>query len=242
MGNKQHVQLPNNMTIHEELTPKDLLVYVTIKKYMNKETLSCYPSIATIVEKSGVSKPTVLKSINKLQDLGYIKISKQGRSNLYTFSKYKNFEPFSYEFLENNDVNVEEKSLIIALQQLMFKDQEGYGKITYTDLELSEKINMSYSSIVKHSKSLEKKGYLTIIKTSAKDSLTGIPIHEKIFHLNELGQAIIWTLQKHEEDIQELKEITKETSKDVELLLKEIQRLNERLDQVEGKQNDNITL
>jgi len=242
MENKQHVQLPNNMTVHEELTPKDLLIYVTIKKYMNKETLSCYPSIATIVEKTGISKPTVLKAINKLQDLAYLKISKQGRSNLYTFSKYKNFEPFSYEFLERSDVSTEEKSLIVSEQQYMFKDQEGFGKITYTDLELSKKINMSYSSIVKHHKSLEKKGYLTTIKTSAKDSLTGLPINEKIFHLNELGQAIIWTLQKHEDDIQELKEKTDTTSKDVDLLLKEIKRLNDRLDEVENKQNYEIIL
>ena len=235
MGSKQHVQLPNNMTVHEELTPKDLLIYVTIKKYMNKDTLSCYPSVATIVEKSGVSKPTVLKAIGKLQELDYIKVSKQGRSNLYTFSPYKNFEPFSYEFLERTDISVEEKALIIVEQQLMFKDLEGYGKITYTDLELSKKINMSYSSIVKHHKSLEKKGYLTTIKTSAKDSSTGLPIHEKIFHLNELGQAIIWTLQKHEEDIQDLREKTEATSRDVDLLLQEIKRLNERLDQVESK-------
>lgn len=239
MGNKQHVQLPNNMTVNDELTPKDLLVYVTIKKYMNKDTLSCYPSIATIVEKSGVSKPTVLKAINKLQDLDYIKISKMGRNNLYTFSKYKNFEPFSYEFLEKEDVSVEEKSLIVAEQQYMFKDNEGFGKITYTDLELSEKINMSYSSIVKHHKSLEKKGYLTIIKTSSKDSITGLSVHEKIFHLDELGQAIIWTLQKHENDINELKEITTSHDKDMKIILKELNDLKKWKDEIENKQNEN---
>jgi DNA-binding MarR family transcriptional regulator len=230
------------MTVNEELTPKDLLIYATIKKYMNKDTLSCYPSLLTIVEKSGVSKPTILKAIDKLQTLGYIRVSKQGRSNLYTFSRHKKFEPFSYEFLDRTDISTEEKSLIIAEQQLMFKDKEGFGKISYTDLELSEKINMSYTSIVKHHKSLEKKGFLTTIKTNAKDSTTGLVINEKIFHLNELGQAIIWTLQKHEEDIQELKEKTESTSKDVNLLLKEIQRLNQRIDQMEEKPSNEIII
>lgn len=191
MENKQHVQLPNNMTINDELNPKDLLVYVTIKKYMNKETKSCFPSIALIVEKSGVSKPTVLKTINKLKDFKYITVEKQGRSNLYIFNSYKNFEPFSYDFLDNKDITTEEKALIIAEQQYMFKDQKGFGKISYSDLELSDKINMSYGSIIKHHKSLEQKGYLTTIKTSAKDSVTGLQINEKIFHLDELGQAII---------------------------------------------------
>ena len=36
MAGKQHVQLPNNMTKSRILTPKDLLVYVTIKSFMNK--------------------------------------------------------------------------------------------------------------------------------------------------------------------------------------------------------------
>ena len=36
--NKQHVQLPNNMTLETILTPQDLLVYVSIKRYMNNET------------------------------------------------------------------------------------------------------------------------------------------------------------------------------------------------------------
>ncbi len=95
MENKQHVQLPNNMTVNEKLKPKDLLVYVTIKKYMNSETLSCFPSLSTIVEKSGVSKPTVLNAIKNLEKHGYLKVTRNGRSNLYTFSKHKNFEPYS---------------------------------------------------------------------------------------------------------------------------------------------------
>ena len=38
MTTKQHVQLPNNMTKSGELSPKDLLVYVTIKSFMNKDS------------------------------------------------------------------------------------------------------------------------------------------------------------------------------------------------------------
>ena len=104
MENKQHVQLPNNMTVNEKLKPKDLLVYVTIKKYMNSETLSCFPSLSTIVEKSGVSKPTVLNAIKSLEKYGYIKVSRNGRNNLYTFSRHKNFEPFSYDFLDIKEI------------------------------------------------------------------------------------------------------------------------------------------
>ena len=209
---------------------------------MNSETLSCFPSLSTIVEKSGVSKPTVLNAIKNLEKHGYLKVTRNGRSNLYTFSKHKNFEPFSYDFLDIEEITPEEKSLIIAAQQYMFKDLEGYGKTTYSDLELSEKINMSYKSVVKYSKSLEEKGFLTTIKTSARDPITGLKVNEKLFHLNELGQAIVWTLQKHEDDINELKEKTKSTSKDVDLLLKEISQLKERLDELENNKDDQIIL
>ena len=237
----RHVQLPNNMTT-KDLTPKDLLVYVSIKRYMNKDSLECYPSLDKIVEVSGISKPTVRKTIDKLSKLNYITVTKSGRKNIYKFSPYKNFEPFSYEFLDKKDISADEKALIIAEQQFMFKDVDGLGKISYTDLELSNKINMSYNTIVKYHKSLEQKGYLTTIKTRAKDSETGLAINEKIFHLDELGQAIVWALQKHEEDINELKEKTKSTSKDVDLLIKEISQLKERLDELENNKDDQIIL
>ena len=238
----RHVQLPNNMTT-KDLTPKDLLVYVSIKRYMNKDSLECYPSLDKIVEVSGVSKPTVRKTIDKLSELKYITVSKSGRKNVYKFSPYKNFEPFSYEFLDRKDISPDEKALIIAEQQFMFKDIDGLGKISYSDTELSEKINMSYNTIVKYHRSLEQKGYITTVKTKAKDSETGIAVNEKIFHLDELGQAIIWTLQKHYEEIKDLKIKTESTSKDMKIVLKELERLTKKIDELENKNNtDEIIL
>ena len=227
----------------KDLTPKDLLVYVSIKRYMNKDSLECYPSLDKIVEVSGVSKPTVRKTIDKLSELKYITVSKSGRKNVYKFSPYKNFEPFSYEFLDRKDISPDEKALIIAEQQFMFKDIDGLGKISYSDTELSEKINMSYNTIVKYHRSLEQKGYITTVKTKAKDSETGIAVNEKIFHLDELGQAIIWTLQKHDEEIKDLKIKTESTSKDMKIVLKELERLTKKIDELENKNNtDEIIL
>ena len=210
---------------------------------MNKDSLECYPSLDKIVEVSGVSKPTVRKTIDKLSELKYITVSKSGRKNVYKFSPYKNFEPFSYEFLDRKDISPDEKALIIAEQQFMFKDIDGLGKISYSDTELSEKINMSYNTIVKYHRSLEQKGYITTVKTKAKDSETGIAVNEKIFHLDELGQAIIWTLQKHDEEIKDLKIKTESTSKDMKIVLKELERLTKKIDELENKNNtDEIIL
>lgn len=195
---KRHIQLPNNMT--ESLKPSDLLIYLDIKRNMNNETKESFPSLETISKRTGASIPTIRKCINNLEEAGYIEIRKEGRKNIYKFLKYKEFEPFSYEFLDNENLSFTEKAYIAASQQYMFKE-DGFGKTTYTNKELAQKINMSESSVSRCNKSLEKKEYLSIIETDVKDLETGLRIKEKVFYLNELGQAVIFALKNHEDRI-----------------------------------------
>ena len=81
--NKQHIQLPNNMTHTKVLTPRDLLIYVCIKSFMNKDTLESFPSLTTIAKLSGISRPTIIKSIKLLESEKYISVRKEGRKNIY---------------------------------------------------------------------------------------------------------------------------------------------------------------
>lgn len=235
---KKHVQLPNNMTIENSLTPKDLLVYVNIKRHQNSVTKEAFPSTETIAKESGISKPTVLKCIKNLEAAEYISIRKSGRKNIYSFNPYKRFEVFSEEFLDNPDIDANVKAYIIATQQVLFKDIEGLGKTTYSNIELANIINMDRNAISKYDKLLENKGLLTTL--SVKDSETGMKVNEKIFHLNELGQAIIWKLKQHDDDIKELKEITSSNSKDMKLMMEEIKKLKEELGKLST--NSEITL
>lgn len=225
----RHIQLPNNMTKEAILTPQDLLVYVSIKRYMNKDTKEAFPSLLTISSHCGASIPTIRKSIKRLEEQGYLKITKQGRKQIYTFLKFTNFEPFSYEFLDKTDLTFTEKSYLIASQQYMFKDIEKFGKISMTDEELSKILNLSRPVITKCNNSLKNKGYLDIIK--AKQSKTGITINEKFFHLDELGQAIVFKLQDHEEKINKNAQDIKELQKSVELILKENAELKRKLEE-----------
>ena len=201
--NKQHVQLPNNMTINSGLTPQDLLVYVSIKRFMNKDTKEAFPSLTTISQKCGASIPTIRKCIARLVDEEYISIRKQGRSHIYSFNSYKGFEPFNYEFLDKEDLSFTEKAYIIASQQYMLKEN-GEGKIAMTNKDLAERLNISESTIKRCDKSLEKKDYLHIVKGGHRDPITGININAKFYHLNELEQAIVFTLQNHENRIDNL--------------------------------------
>lgn len=226
--NKQHVQLPNNMT--PILTPQDLLVYISIKRYMNNETKEAFPSLQTIAEKCGASIPTIRKCIKRLEEGKYIEVTKKGRSQIYKFLKYNNFEPFSYEFLDKEDLSFTEKAYQLASQQYQFKEN-GMGKISMSNKELAEKINMSESTISRCNKSLEAKGYLDIIK--AKKHESGITINEKFFHLDELGQAIVFTLQNHEERLNKTEQNIENLMKDMSIVLKENKELKERLKELE---------
>jgi biotin operon repressor len=218
---KQHIQLPNDMG-KSGLTANDLLVYVSIKRHMNNITKECFPSQVLVAEHSGLSRPTIQKSIEQLKKFKYLEVRKDGRKNVYKFNSYKNFEPFSYDFLDNKELSSGEKAYIMITQQYMFKDEEGLGKVSYSNAELGKKINMSHDTIARYDKGLAQKGFLTLVKTKNRSIEEGhIMINEKLFHLDELGQAVIWTLQNHEDRLQ-----TQE--KTISLLLKAVEESNER--------------
>lgn len=187
--NKQHVQLPNNMA-EDDLRPQDQLIYLGIKRHANTANVA-YPSLVTIREETGASIETIRKSVKTLETKGYFTTERDGRRTKYIFSKKKGFEPFSYDFLDNKNLTFTEKSYLAATQQFMFKDVNGFGKLSYTNGQLSEKINMPESTISKCNRSLITKEYLMVIENEQRDIETGVSLNTKIFDLNRVGQAII---------------------------------------------------
>lgn len=59
------------------------LVYCVIKAHTDFSTGRAFPSVATIMEKSGQSKRSVLRALGGLTDLGYLTVEKMGRHNVY---------------------------------------------------------------------------------------------------------------------------------------------------------------
>ena len=223
----QHVQMPNRED-NTPITPKEQLVYVAIKRYMNKDTMEAFPSLVLISEKTGASIPTIREAIKTLIDLNYITVRKDGRKQVYKFNPYKQFEPFSYEFLDNPELTFLEKSYIIASQQYMFKSN-GTGSLSYSTRELAEKINMSTATISRCNNSLQEKNFLTVVENNCKDALTGASTETKIFHLNEFGQAVVGMLKDHEDRITENTEDINQLKKQNELMMKEIASLKKQL-------------
>ena len=222
---KQFVTVPNTLVEEEEISPKSLVVYCAIKRFMNGKTMQCFPELATIAQKSGCSIPTVKTAINELVKHKYITVQeRKGQSNLYTFSKHKNFEPFSYDFLDDTNIKLREKAYLIAQQKNMFIKDEGIGITSYPLKTISEKTHMSESTVLRCENALIKAGYLTKVQGKEIDKDSGV--HEQLrLYLLELYNAVainIKQTQKNTEDIEELKEENRELKKEVELLKREV--------------------
>jgi DNA-binding transcriptional regulator YhcF (GntR family) len=192
-NNKQYVIYPHpsNEEIQPDLDPKDKLIYIAIRRYMNKSTLEAFPSYATITKDTGAAAKTIKKCVDNLVKENYLQTRREGRKLIYTFNNKKQFEPFSYEFLDKPELSFTEKSYIVASQQYMFKD-ENEGRIEYTNKELSSLIKMPETTISKCNHSLERKGFL-----QGASELT------KRFQLRELDQLFIWKLKEHDDKINE---------------------------------------
>lgn len=220
----QFVALPKKED-GELLQKYEILVYVAIRRYMNKDTMKAYPSLDRIQKDTGISKPTIMKILKTIIKKGYITTeTKPKLGTIYTFSNEKSFEPFSYEFLDNEKLNKEEKLQILCTQQFMYKDN-GVGKISYTDSELAERTGLNRHSIARTNNSLIQKGLASQISLKTKDPETGLMGKETIYYLDELGQAIVFKLKDHEDRINKNEEDISSLKKDNELLRRELQEL-----------------
>lgn len=239
MGSLQHVQLPNGMLKTKTLVPRDLWIYICIKSFMNSGTRECFPSLKTLQKITGYSIPIIRKSISLLEKENWLIVKKFGRQQKYFFKDYKNFEPFSFEFIKKTDLDVKEKSYIVASQQFMFKDTPGFGKISYTDKKLSEILNIPEATLISLEKSLQEKGYLSVIPESHYKS--GIHINNKFFKLDELGQNIVFALQNHEERLLEVEETLSDEIKNLKQLIAKMGKSNQWLTQKLLEQKDDNT-
>ena len=60
-------------------------LYPTIKSFTNWKTGSSFPSVETMEEYSGLSRPSIFKALKELEELGYVRSEKRpGRPTVYT--------------------------------------------------------------------------------------------------------------------------------------------------------------
>lgn len=220
----QHVQVPDPSGCND-LKPTDKLVYANIRRFMNKDTYTCYPSMSTIANKCGVTVQTVQHSIKRLVKWGYLEILPEkhnSKNNIYKFPKLsEDFERFTDAFLDNPELTSSEKAYLIGLQSQCYKDGD-YALTTYTNTEIADILNISTKSVSRFNTSLETKQVMTELRTVKNDE-EGFNKLVKAIDLAKIGQKILFEVAvDHEDRIRSLE-------KTVELLIKENRELKKQL-------------
>ena len=191
---KRHIELPTTEGI-SDITPQDQLIYLGIRSFMNKDTLEAFPSQETIAERVGCCRNTVRKCIQNLVEKDYLKIRTEGRKQIYIFNKLKQFEPFSYEFLEDKSKSFTKRATLAATQRYMTGKETGVGKVTYTKMELAKLINTPYSTLVRTLRELTEDGLIVNEKLPSGQQ-------QMQFQLEKYHQGIVKVLLNHEERIE----------------------------------------
>lgn len=76
------------------------LVYLAIATYAHNETRECFPSTERLMKDTGLTKPTVLKAVKKLIEVGVIRLVKKGGLNSGSNRYYL---PVNLGSLDGND-------------------------------------------------------------------------------------------------------------------------------------------
>ena len=220
---KRHIELPSTGGIND-ITPQDQLVYLGLRSYMNKDTMQAFPSQESVAQRIGCCRNTLRKCIQNLIDKEYIKIvGKQGRNKIYQFNKLKQFEPFSYEFLEDRSISFTQRALLASSQQYMKNKNSGTGVIKYSKMELAELINMPYPTLVKATRELANKDIINTTKLpSGKQQME--------FTLEKYHQGIVKVLLNHEQRIENTEIKTENNSQEIKLLKEKIEELEKKLE------------
>lgn len=222
----QHVQVPNMDLKAEGLKTIDPFIYACIKRYMNSKTNSSFPSMTTLMKDSGMTKPPLIRSINRLEKAGYISVKREfGKSSVYTFNDIKKFEIFSYEFITNEALTPKEKAYLVASQQYMFKHpSDSTGSITFTTQTLAEKLGLSYHSLKKYEESLQAKNILSLVPIK-NDNATGLPVYERVYQFAEFFNLLALKFQQTDEKLEEHDKAISQVTAELEQYKTELEKI-----------------
>ena len=113
----------------------------------------------------------------------------------------------------------------------MFKKEDTQdGVVTYNNIELAKRINISPSTISRLDSSLKEKDFLQINTLTQKDAESGLFIKEKVFHLSKIEQAIVFILKNHEERLRDTENKVENNTNEIDLLKKRIAELEKKLE------------
>jgi len=221
--NKQFVQVPNLDLSEKGLEMKDLVVYAYLRKHYNATTKDAFPSFSLLVEESGISKPTIMRAVDRLEAAGYIEVKKDKKVNHYKFSDINKFEIYSFDFLDDKSLSVNDKAYIVCMQPHMFKNSQlGTGKVTYSELDIARMLNIDLRTLRKYENHLQQgdKPVLSLVPTQKKDPQTGLMVEERIFDFEAYNNVLALKFNELDRKIED-----KVSKEDYDKLLREFNEL-----------------
>lgn len=226
----KHTEVTNEFD-WKSLAKGDKLVFASIKRYMNKDTRTCFPSLKTIAKKLNCSESKIQKCIYRLEEAGLVSIRREeGKSNEYYFPpETDKFEMFTDEFLDM-ELDLKVKEYYMDLQPFLYGKETGIGRTTLSNTRLAEYIGLSVPTVKKYNTILIENGLLTEEETSKTDE-AGLPVIQKNFNLTGLQQAALWvkavteTVQKHDVAIEELEKKVANLEKELSLYRNKTQNI-----------------
>ena len=232
--NKQFVKVPNTDLAEKGLEMKDLVVYAYLRKHYNNTTKDAFPSFSLLVEESGISKPTLIRSVERLEAAGYIEVRKDKKVNHYKFSEINKFEIYSFDFLDDKSLSVNDKAYIVCMQPHMFKNPDtSKGKITYSELDIANMLNIDLRTLRKYESHLTEgdSPIMTLVPTKKKDPITGLAINERIFDFESYNNLIALKFVQTDNRINDLENKVQNTvsKEDYDKLLREFRELKKQL-------------
>lgn len=126
----------------QAISPKDLLIYLCLRRYRNISTGVSLVSVAKLAEMSGASPVTVLTSLTRLKTLHFIEYKKHGRQNFYKF--LTDIEASSYSFLDKK-LSYSDK-VSEAVKVAYVKDESNQGNIS-SIVEMKETVQLLQNQI-----------------------------------------------------------------------------------------------
>ena len=190
---RRFIKMPLFNFHNSNLKYMDVLVYVAIKSYDNKEG-RCFPSHETIGERAGISRDFVIDSIKRLESERYLSVYRHEKfkapnrsySNNYYFPEVEVFNPIPYEIFKATDLTGNEKAMLLLLRQFANSSIDIFASMD----DFVNVLGLTKQTIYKKYNTLLKKGYLVKTKTKGWIKTQKIdwsyPDQIKVKKLNEI--------------------------------------------------------
>lgn len=155
----------------EQLNPIDLYVYSYM--YRGLDSFSGIISIHFLEKETELSANTLKDSIKRLENAGYLSLTKSKKGITYNLLKEIFFPPLI--FLKAKGLSIRERAYLICISQFMT------GPLLMTSADLADKLNITTKTLRTYEKGLIDKGILTI-KTVQKDKATLVKCQYRELH------------------------------------------------------------